>query len=227
MTDLLAHLSTEAAAMGEALQDADLDAPVPGCPDWVLRDLVLHTGVVHRWAAAVVTTGEKQPQSEPVVADDQLQAWFAEGAELLVPALDVAPDRPCWTLSGPGTALFWQRRQAVETAVHRVDAQGCRSSPQPVPAELAEVGVEEVVEVLHPRQVRLGRTSPATASVELVATSGRRWQLGEGPPCGVVRASASDLLLLLWQRRRPDEDGYDVEADLPVLHALLASGLTP
>lgn len=31
-----------------------LDAMVPGCPEWTVRELVRHTGRVHRWATAYV-----------------------------------------------------------------------------------------------------------------------------------------------------------------------------
>ena len=33
---------------------AGLRAPVPTCPDWTVRDLVAHQGMVHRWAAALL-----------------------------------------------------------------------------------------------------------------------------------------------------------------------------
>ncbi len=31
---------------------AGLDAPVPTAPDWTVRDLIAHQGMVHRWAVA-------------------------------------------------------------------------------------------------------------------------------------------------------------------------------
>ncbi len=50
-------------------------------------------------------------------------------------ALAVNPDTPAWTFSAAGAPHnvgWWQRRQALETAVHRWDAQiGGRRGPDP------------------------------------------------------------------------------------------------
>ncbi len=40
--------------MADAAGSTGPDAPVPSCPDWAVRDLVRHTGGVHRWATGVV-----------------------------------------------------------------------------------------------------------------------------------------------------------------------------
>lgn len=224
--DHLAHLSADVAAIDGVLQGTDLDTPVPDCGDWRLRDLVLHLGGVHRWAAQVVRTGEKQPQEQEPVADGDLRAWLRRGADDLRTTL-ADPERATWTFDGPGTAQFWRRRQAVETAVHRVDAQRVSGVEQPVPDDLAEDGVSEVVEVLHPRQVRLGRAQPATCSVRLVAGTGRAWLLGQGPTCATVTGTPSDLLLLLWRRERRRSRAFTVEGDTAALDALLGAALTP
>lgn len=224
--DHLTHLSADVAAIDDVLETTDLDTPVPDCGEWVLRDLVLHLGGIHRWAAQVVRTGEKQPQAQEQVPDADLRAWFLRGAAVLRAEL-ADPDRETWTFSGPGTAQFWRRRQAVETAVHRVDAQRASGLEQPVPDDLAEDGVAEVVEVLHPRQVRLGRSDAPTCSVRLVATTGSTWLVGDGPTCATVTGTPSDLLLLLWRRERRRSRAFAVEGDTAALDALLAAGLTP
>lgn len=225
--DHLAHLAAEVAALDALLAEADLDSPVPDCPDWALRDLVRHLGGVHRWATAVVLTGDKQSEAEQPVEDADLRAWFGEGAQALQDALAGDPDRPVWTMAGPQTVQFWRRRQAVETAVHRVDAERCTGVENPVPDDLAESGIDEVVELIHPRQVRLGRTEAPTCSARLVSTSGRSWTLGEGPTCATVTGPPSALLLLLWRRERRRSRAFTVEGDTAALDALLASGLTP
>ena len=46
--DYLTHLAHDGSRMAE-LARGDLDAPVPTCPEWTLKDLLEHTGQVHRW----------------------------------------------------------------------------------------------------------------------------------------------------------------------------------
>lgn len=225
--DHLAHLAAEVAAVDALLADADLDAAVPDCPDWALRDLVRHLGGVHRWVTAVVLTGDRQPQPDHPVEDADLRGWFVDGAQALQDALAGDADRPVWTMAGGGTVRFWRRRQAVETAVHRVDAERCAGVESGVPDDLAEDGIGEVVEVMHPRQVRLGRTPAPTCSARLVSTSGRSWLLGDGPTCATVTGPPAALLLLLWRRERRRSLAFTVEGELAALDALLASGLTP
>lgn len=225
--DHLATLAADVAAIDDVLRQADLASAVPDCGDWRLRDLVLHLGGIHRWATSILRTGDKQPQTDEPVADDALREWFTRGASALQTELAADPGRSVWTMSGPGTVQFWRRRQAVETAVHRVDAQRCAALEEPVPEDLAEDGVTEVVEVLHPRQVRLGRSEPPSCSARLVSTTGAQWLLGNGPTCATVTAAPSDLLLLLWGRERRRSHAFTVEGDVAALDALLAARLTP
>ena len=67
--DHLAHLAADAAATSDVLRTVDPGAPVAACPGWALRDLALHLGQIHRWASAVVRTGEWQRPPEVDVAD--------------------------------------------------------------------------------------------------------------------------------------------------------------
>ncbi len=55
--ELLAVLDGEAknlAAEAERILPSD---PVPTCPLWTVRDLVVHLGGVHRWATDIVARG--------------------------------------------------------------------------------------------------------------------------------------------------------------------------
>lgn len=226
MVDDLRHLSDEAATVSALLRTADLDARVADCPDWALRDLALHLGQVHRWATGVVRTGELVPLDTSPVPDDDLADWLAEGATALGAVLAAAdPDQPCWTFAGDQRAGFWVRRQAVETAVHRVDAQRAVGTADPVAADLAEDGVEEVVALIHPRQVARGRTPAPESAATLVSTTGRTWVLGEGTPSATVTAPPEVLLLLLWHRAALAD--AEVEGDRDAAQALLARALTP
>lgn len=224
--DHLSHLAADAARTAHVLRTADPGVAVPGCPDWTLRDLGTHLGQVHRWAAEVVRTGGRAAQPQVQVADAELGDWLAEGAaELLQVLRGTEPDRPCWAFAGEQQASFWRRRQALETVVHRLDAERAAGDPTPVPADLAEDGVAEVVDLLHARQVQLGRTAAPTKAATLVSTSsGRTWVLGKGAPTATVTGPPEQLLLLLWKR---DSTGLQRAGDLTALGDLLAARLTP
>src|SRR6516164_4788048 len=126
-----------------AAQRAGLAAAVPSCPGWAVRDLLKHTGYVHRWATGFVAEGLTRPggaSEEEILgqgpADAELPGWFREGHAALVRALGAAdPGLNCWAfLPAPSPLAFWARRQAHETAIHRVDAElaAGAASGQPV-----------------------------------------------------------------------------------------------
>src|SRR5688572_5853902 len=106
VSEHIAALDRDGARLVEAAAAAGLDIAVPPCPDWTVRDLVAHTGGVHRWAASYVLTGRDR---ETTVAeedelyftaprDDELLAWFRAGHVALVDALAAADaDLQCWT----------------------------------------------------------------------------------------------------------------------------------
>ncbi|CAN5299012.1 maleylpyruvate isomerase family mycothiol-dependent enzyme [soil metagenome] len=226
--DHLAHLNADLDRVSRVLEAGpDLDARVAACPDWTLRALVLHLGGVHGWATSVVLTGDRsRPEVQPV-SDGELAGWFAAGGRAMLAALAVDPRQPCWGFGPQQDVGFWQRRQAHETAVHRIDAERCVGDAGPLDDSLAEDGIAEVLEVMHPRQVALGRTEPPTRSVELVSTTGGRWQLGAGPSVGTVTGPACELLLLLWARAPRTSSALQVVGDPEALDALLGGHVTP
>jgi len=222
--DHTAHLAQDAAAIVAVLRTTDPRAAVPGCPGWVLRDMAGHLGVVHRWATTVVRTGERRPQDATAPLDDELADWLAQGTADLLAVLD-DPTRPCWTLSGDGTASFWARRMALETVVHRVDAQRAAGSAHPVDRELAEDGIAEVLEVMLPRQIAMGRSTTPETGVTLI--TGTRRHLGAQPATAEVSGPAEAVLLLLWGRTDRSDPRLSVKGDRSALDALLALALTP
>ena len=127
------RLEREGQLLAAAAASAGFGAPVPSCPGWRVRDLLAHTGYVHRWAAGFVAEGRTGPVDTPgepdllrlAPADGDLLAWFSEGHAALVRTLRDAPaDVRCWSfLPAPSPLAFWARRQAHETAIHRVDAE--------------------------------------------------------------------------------------------------------
>jgi uncharacterized protein (TIGR03083 family) len=223
--DWLDLLRTQTEAFAGVISDADLDAPVPSCPGWSLRDLATHLGGVHQWAAHCVLEGNPKSQQQPAPHErPALTAWYRNHASRLVEVLTETPAAaPAWTLDDrDGTALFWRRRQVHETAMHVRDAAEALGQVWQMDPWLAWDGVLEVRDVLYPRQVRLGRVEPLPGRLRLVATDvPGDVSFGEGESV-TVGGRAEVLLRLLWHRADPDAETID-----PRARALLSAPLTP
>ncbi|MCW2757311.1 MAG: maleylpyruvate isomerase family mycothiol-dependent enzyme, partial [Nocardioidaceae bacterium] len=182
-----------------------------------------HLGGVHRWAHASLGTPVEgpPPSTDPAPADD-LHAWFVDGATALGTTLrNVEPEQPCWGFGPkPRTASFWIRRQAHETAMHRWDAESAAGRTPSYDTMLAADGIDEVLTLMLPRQVRLGRTPEATGAVRLDA-DGRSFRLGDADPVGTVGGTADAVLLLLWGRIDPADPRLTVSGDLTPLDRAL------
>ncbi|MFD0527606.1 maleylpyruvate isomerase family mycothiol-dependent enzyme [Kitasatospora arboriphila] len=223
LVDVLRH---EGALLADAAAATPLDAPVPTCPDWRLRDLVLHTGQVHRWAAAHVKGGLTRPLDAayqeaawgPAPADADLVEWFRTGHADLVTVLRSAPaDLECWSfLPAPSPLAFWARRQLHETTVHRVDAESAAgTAASPVAPAVAADGLAELLTGFLPRPKSWLRSEePRTLAVRptdrpesWLVTIGQeppQARPGAGPADCTVSGPAHDLYLLLWNRREAD-----------------------
>ena len=228
--DTLRH---EGELLAGAAEQAGWDAAVPPCPGWVVRDLVHHTGSVHRWAAGYVagsTTPVPIPEEAPA-PDGELAAWYREGHRELVERLMTAPaGLECWTfLKGAASPLeFWARRQAHETAVHRVDAQAAAGTAiTPIDPEFAADGVDELLTGFHTRsRSRVRSAVPLTLRVRaagrddewLVRLSDRAPEVergGSGAADCTVTGPATDLYLALWNRAGTER--LEVAGDSAVL----------
>ncbi|MCL3859743.1 maleylpyruvate isomerase family mycothiol-dependent enzyme [Actinotalea sp. K2] len=227
--DLLGHLEGVQADFLRTLRDVDPSTAVPWCGAWRVRDLADHLARVHHWAAAHVRGGPEEPLGEgPSDLQDLYRTCAAELREVLGGA---GPEAPCLTLVGPGRASFWRRRQLHETLVHLWDLRTAGGLGLAVAPEVWADTVDEVVTVMQPRQVHLGRMPRLPSAIELVATdAGRTWRLDtadDGPPAVSVRGSAAELALLLWGRRTVEDARAQVSGDADVLADALAQGLTP
>lgn len=219
----IAALRESGRLLASAARRAGPDARVPSCPEWRVRDLLAHTGRVHRWATAFVAEGRTEPMDAETRAryqgvppgDADLPTWFADGHAALVAALEAAPpDLACWTFFPAATPLdFWARRQAHETTIHRVDAELAAGGPATEPdAALAADGIDELVTAFLTRRGRLRADPPRTLAVRAAGT-GRSWLVRIGPD-GVrtrrdavsepadctLTGPAAALYLLLWNR---------------------------
>src|SRR5262249_46021751 len=137
--DYLGAIRDNATALVDAAERAGLGARVPSCEEWTVADLLEHIGYVHRWAAANLDRAPGDPyvrSREMGIAAPgagALPSWVRDGAPALADALAARPSNtPAWTWLPPPTNGFWRRRQAHETAVHRVDAQLAAGTVQPI-----------------------------------------------------------------------------------------------
>ncbi|MFF2324392.1 MULTISPECIES: maleylpyruvate isomerase family mycothiol-dependent enzyme [unclassified Streptomyces] len=222
IADHITSLTVEGQLLAAAAQEAGTAAPVPTCPGWQVRDLLRHTGTVHRWATAFVVEGHTayHPDGgEPDLDGPDLLAWFREGHRLLADALTAAPaGLECWTfLPAPSPSAFWARRQAHETRIHRVDAESARGGqPSPVAADHAVDGIDELLLGFHARPKSKVRTdTPCSLRIRATDTDAI-WtvRLSPEPPQAVredvtphpgfadceLSATAEHLYLTLWNR---------------------------
>jgi len=148
-------LRREGEWLADAAERAGLDATVPPCAPWQVKDLLRHTGYVHRWAARHITECPDQiidgPSEEEILsggADDAgLLAWFRDGHAALAQTLAMAdPAVACATfMPAPSPLAFWARRQAHETAIHRADADSAAGTMPEYEADFAADGIDELI----------------------------------------------------------------------------------
>ncbi|OAH09736.1 maleylpyruvate isomerase family mycothiol-dependent enzyme [Streptomyces jeddahensis] len=211
-------LEAEGELLAVAAEEAGPDAKVPTCPGWEVRDLLRHTGMVHRWATAFVAEGHTSYQPDgglPDLDGDELLAWFRVGHRALVETLSTAPpDVDCWSfLPAPSPLAFWARRQAHETAVHRFDAEAARSgTPGEIGRDFAADGIDELLRGFHarskskvrsvePRVLRVRATdTDAVWTVRLSAEPPVTEQDGTGEADCEISGPAARLYMSLWNR---------------------------
>jgi uncharacterized protein (TIGR03083 family) len=230
-------------ADGDALVDAaetSMDRPVPSCPGWLGRDVVAHTGTVHRLIGDRVRRGSRGQDDveRPVVPDgDAVLGWYREGLnDLLATLASADPGKPVWNWSStwPDTAAFWPRRMAHETSVHRVDAQQAAGAQLPIDTALAVDGVDEFLMVHFAEDA--GELSGTGETVGLRTTDGPgEWTVaaeparatirtgGAGDATAVIEGGASNLVLLLW--RRVPIDAVTVSGDRGLAERFLGAAI--
>ncbi|PFG20029.1 maleylpyruvate isomerase family mycothiol-dependent enzyme [Serinibacter salmoneus] len=246
--DALELLQEQFARTVEVAGEAGLGAPIPWCGTWRVRDLVDHLARIHHWAAARARREREAPLGRGSLP---LPTFYREqAAELAGTLRALDPDAPAWTLldddAAPaeptGTVRFWHRRQKLETLIHLWDlrtALGLDLGPlgPAVDAEtraaLWEDCVAEVTEVMHPRQLRLGRAPAPGVRITLVDPRRGPWVL-TGAPRGApevrITADALDLSLLLWGRARLGQARFAVVGEaswITEAERVLTTHLTP
>ncbi len=224
-----AELEVEVARFADVLALCDPFAQVPTCPAWNVHDLALHLGTIHRWAEYLVR--ERSPvRVSPFdfrpEGDSPDAAWIRDGGFQLVTTLrECDPDEAMWAWGADQHARFWSRRQLHETLVHRVDlelAQGITPRLEPM---IAADGVDEFLINL-PNSARFSPgVKNLTGGGERIgftqSDGDRRWiatldeggvslSNSEGPLDLELRATAANLLLVLYRRSGFDDENISL-----------------
>lgn len=218
---LLRTAGDDARLLLAAAQD-DWNRTVPDCPGWDSAGLVRHMGGILQWMAAVVTAGGRVSRRalDPAPADPaELPRWYLARLDRTLEVLGSAdPGAPAWTFSSTGDerVAWWDRRLAVEVAIHRWDAEHARAAgggppPGALDGDVAAAGIEEFMIEFLPGMLVAQGSGLFTGSLHLHATDGpAEWwiDLGTAGPAvpghakgdTAIRGTRSDLLLWLTNR---------------------------
>jgi uncharacterized protein (TIGR03083 family) len=210
--ELVAAVRREGEATIAAAKQGDV--PVPTCGDWTMSDLLRHVAEVYTWVAHIVTERvTERPDRDAVPDDVDPVELLADRLDELVGALSATDaETPVWNWSdGPDVATFWARRMAHESAIHRNDAQRAHGVAQPIDAELAHDGLDELIDVIIPRVVERDELKPQAMTVSFVATDEGDWHVRlddngiqrldvAKEPDVTVRGTASAMLLAAYGR---------------------------
>jgi uncharacterized protein (TIGR03083 family) len=177
--DYLERTRQQATALRAAAVTAGPDAEVPTCPGWTVHRLVRHIARVH---AHVVLTLDTEPAGDAPRAErppedwDELLAFWDDRADTMLTELARrGPGAPAWAFAGNSGTDFWARRQAHETAVHRLDAEHAAHGDD-VPHLVFDPGfaADGIDEVLTVMVARFPADAAGTVLVH-AADAGRAW----------------------------------------------------
>ena len=241
-------LRREGEWLADAAERAGLDATVPPCAPWQVKDLLRHIGYVHRWAARHITERPDQiingPSEEEILsggADDAgLLAWFRDGHAALAQTLATAdPAVACATfMPAPSPLAFWARRQAHETAIHRADADSAAGTMPEYESGFAADGIDELITGFGRRRKYQPRSTASGTRLRVLATdTGDAWLVeaqggglqprrdadGQEEAGCTVSGPASGLYLYLWNRADAARAGVTVAGDPGLLSAWQSS----
>jgi uncharacterized protein (TIGR03083 family) len=246
----LALVRADADLLADTAASLDLDAPVPPCPGWTVRDAVLHTAQVYLHKIACTREGGQpdpwppEPWPPAEASADPVAFFRWTQAELLAELGSRDPASPSatwWPLDQ--TVGFWCRRMAQETAVHRADVESAAGPITPVDADLALDGVDEVLELMlagdwsDVTPEEWGAVDPQAGAgrpIDLIAGD-RRWRVLAHPdrvdvgglrgkpiegPPADLSVTGEPSDLLLWVWGRLPDSVVALDGDLGLVQAL-------
>lgn len=238
------HCDAVAAEIGHfagVVHGVDPARPVVTCPDWTIAELLKHTGRIHRWAGAMVRDlaprryGKEDFELNLPQRPEDYPQWLAAGAGPLVAALRAAdPAAPVWVWGADPHVRWWSRRMLHETTIHRADAELTLGRAPGVAAGVAIDGIAEffdnlssaasfspAIEKLRGRGETIGLMAldEGVSWLVTVGSEGPGVRRGDGAATATaaVRATAADIYLFVWGRRRPGDPGIEISGDAALL----------
>jgi uncharacterized protein (TIGR03083 family) len=145
-------------------------------------------------------------------------------AQLLSALAGVEPTESVWSWTADATGGFYLRRAAQETAVHLWDLRAGLGSVEPLAADIAGDGIDELADTTFPNLLDRGLPEPV-GSLHLHCTDTEgEWTLAvidgvvevvraHAKGDVAVKGSASDLDLFLWERVPLDSTDLQVFGD--------------
>jgi uncharacterized protein (TIGR03083 family) len=237
------------------------DRPIKGCPGWDIAGLTAHMGRVYtfwlKWVRERPRGFSREAMSE-IAADRDARlpsytAWDRAGFpkdarptgivpftrqagdELDAALVDLEPEETVWTFVPTSqTGAFVFRRLAMETTIHRWDAEEAHGIAGPIDDALARDGIDEMLMMFRDdpgyeenRDRRHGQTillredpgpgrslKPASRWLVSFDQSGITTSPDDGPADATIAGTASDLWLFIMGRRSPEEMHVEGDQDL-------------
>lgn len=195
---------------------ANMDAPVPSCPDWDGAGLLSHVTRVWHMLAIICEEGRDnfpgRDDFPPRPAEGDEVAGATEALDRVIAAMSaLEPGAPMWSWGTTQSSDYFFRRLHLENLVHRVDAEQMAGLESEVDSDEGMDGVSErFEEFVHRKPERpsgsfhLHRTDGPgewTAKVEddeLIVTQ----EHAKGD--AAAKGSGAELLLAMWGRTSVD-----------------------
>jgi uncharacterized protein (TIGR03083 family) len=230
-------IRTEGGRFWDAIAAADLEARVPSCPDWTIKDLAKHLTAVHTGWAEIVEHPADDPTEaftagaatrEKATTTDEIVALGREQMNWMLDVFAWAdPRQRTWTWASQQDVAFVTRHQVQEAAIHRWDAQRATGAPvDPIAPDVAADSIDEFLELSRPAATQGAPDLPGTVHLHCTDVDGEWFVHPDGRVEAIhakgdvaLRGPASDLLLALYSRI--PVDALDVVGDRSVADAFV------
>ena len=180
-------------------------APVPGCPQWNVRDVIAHvTGV----CADVLAGNIEGVATEPWTAAQVARRKDTPLAEILAEWSEVAPQVEA---IAPGFPARVDEQWILDLTTHEHDIRGALSCPGGRDSSGVLVGVDFAATMGMAASLS-GRGLPALR----VKAGDREWVVGDGEPAASVEAPPFELFRAMTGRRSANQIralGWDGEVE--------------
>lgn len=208
------HRLDRALADGERIIElcaANLDAPVPSCPDWDGRSLASHVARVWHMLSLIA---EHRLDAFPGrdLFPEKVDGGEIDAARTALARVDthmraLSPGTPMWSWATTQSSDFFHRRLQLENLVHRVDAEQMAGVASEIDGDEAADAVDERFVEFAPRS-----TARPAGSLHVHRTDGAgEWTLRvDGDTIvttlehakgdAAARGSGADLMLAVWGR---------------------------